>query len=132
MRNWVMGWIGLALVACDRPFTTDRAEPGSGQQGPLEEVERILQVDPPTGPREPEPTATTESGKASVPVAEPVPKKPGFVISPYNGKWIDVTGANPGELMLDPHFDPSENKLFRVPEVAEPDEVDGADGEAKP
>ncbi|MEM9238205.1 MAG: hypothetical protein AAGB14_15645, partial [Verrucomicrobiota bacterium] len=53
-----------------------------------------------------------------IPVAEPVPDKPGFVISPYNGKWIDVTGVEAGTLMEDPHSK-EEKKFFRVPEFPE-------------
>ena len=46
-------------------------------------------------------------------MAEPVPDKPGFVISPYNGKWIDVIGkSKPGTLMEDPHSK-EEKKFFK-------------------
>jgi hypothetical protein len=122
MRGVVAGFLSGFLIACDRPITPGEAEPTTGKSGPLEEVERILKVDRDPVP-EPAPKSPTRSApEAAAPVAEPVPKKPGFVISPYNGKWIDVGTAKPGELMLDPHFDAAENKLFRVPEIPEAQE----------
>jgi len=51
------------------------------------------------------------------PVAEPVPGQPGMVISPYNGKHIDVKGIPAGTLVADPTYPASEKKHFRVPEV---------------
>lgn len=103
------------MTACDPARDEGRGELPA--KTPLQEVEGILAVDPPS--REPvavEPAAS-EVVKPAVPVAKAVPDKPGFVISPYNGKWIDVTGVAPGELMLDPHFPAGEKKHFRVPEA---------------
>jgi len=51
------------------------------------------------------------------PVAEPVPNMPGMVISPYNGKHIDVKGYAPGTLVADPTYPLEEKKYFRVPEM---------------
>lgn len=47
--------------------------------------------------------------------ATPVPGKPGFVLSPYNNKVIDVTGMPKGQLVSDPTYPKSEQKYFRVP-----------------
>lgn len=69
---------------------------------------------------------TAESGEEAVlvekkpPFAEPVPGQPGKVISPYNGKHIDVTGIPPGSLVADPTYPAEEKKHFRVPEVQAP------------
>ncbi|MCU0795524.1 MAG: hypothetical protein MUF31_06260 [Akkermansiaceae bacterium] len=49
------------------------------------------------------------------PIAKPQPGKPGFVISPYNQKLIDVQGVPPGTLVMDPTYPIEENKHFRVP-----------------
>ncbi len=53
--------------------------------------------------------------KKEIPVARPVPGKPGFVFSPFNNKVIDVKGFPPGSLVADPTYATSEKKHFRVP-----------------
>jgi hypothetical protein len=53
--------------------------------------------------------------KSVIPVARPVPGKPGFVFSPFNNKLIDVKGHPSGVLVQDPHYPSSEKKHFRVP-----------------
>ncbi|WP_367873709.1 hypothetical protein [Luteolibacter sp. Populi] len=53
------------------------------------------------------------------PVAEPVPNMPGMVISPYNGRHIDVKGYAPGTLVADPTYPIEEKKYFRVPEMSD-------------
>jgi len=45
----------------------------------------------------------------------PVPGKDGFVLSPYNGKIIDVRDIPSGTLVQDPTYPASEKKYFRVP-----------------
>lgn len=119
MRGLVL--VGMVLLAaCDESGPPVDVENGEART-PLDEVEEILSVDKPdkenggSEPNVPEPV------KPAVPVAKPVPDKPGFVISPYNGKWIDVTGVAPGELMLDPHFPAEEKKYFRVPILKKPE-----------
>lgn len=51
------------------------------------------------------------------PIAEPVAGSPGRVISPFNGKEINVIGLPIGSLISDPHYPRSEKKYFRVPET---------------
>ncbi len=51
----------------------------------------------------------------SIPVAHPIPGKPGMVFSPFNNKPVDVKGIPSGKLVYDPHYPQSENKKFRVP-----------------
>lgn len=53
--------------------------------------------------------------KSSIPVAQPVPGKEGFVFSPYNNKVIDVRDMPSGQLVADPTYPASEKKHFRVP-----------------
>lgn len=50
-----------------------------------------------------------------IPVARPVPGKPGMVFSPFNNKMIDVKGIPTGKLVADPTYPASEKKHFRVP-----------------
>jgi hypothetical protein len=47
--------------------------------------------------------------------ATPIPDSPGFVISPFNGKKVDVREIPSGTLVQDPTYPPSEKKYFRVP-----------------
>ena len=82
---------------------------------PLEQVGKILGGETSEPKPEPEPVVGG-NGKPVIPTAQPVPDKPGFVISPYNGKWIDVTGIAVGEAVADPDFPAEEKKYFRVPE----------------
>jgi hypothetical protein len=53
------------------------------------------------------------------PVAEPVQGQPGMVISPFNGRQIDVKGIPPGTLVADPTYPLEDKKYFRVPELPE-------------
>ena len=120
MRYWLLT-VSLALfAACDGPTPPLNGEEEGEPKTPLAEVGEILageKAPEEPGPVEPVPVEPVNGG---APVAKPVPDKPGFVISPYNGKWIDVTGVAPGELMLDPHFPAEEKKYFRVPEPPKP------------
>jgi hypothetical protein len=47
--------------------------------------------------------------------ATPIPESPGFVISPFNGKKVDVREIPSGTLVQDPTYPSSEKKYFRVP-----------------
>lgn len=125
--------IGFAiLAACGRPDDAGKASEESVAKIPLEEVEKILTGETKVGDPAVAGAVPADPVKPAVPVAKPVPDKLGFVISPYNGKWIDVRGVAPGELMLDPHFPVEEKKYFRVPEPTKPPAVieeKRADGE---
>jgi hypothetical protein len=64
--------------------------------------------------REVKPTAATSSRtEPTFPTAEPVPGKPGFVISPFDAsrRYVDVSGYPPGSKAKDPWTD----KVFIVP-----------------
>ena len=94
--------------------------PKNAPETPLEKGVEMFTGGGEKPPKEPANPPAGEDGDEpevpEIPVAAPVPDKPGFVISPYNGKWIDVTGVKPGTLMADPHFT-EEKKFFRVPEI---------------
>jgi hypothetical protein len=120
MKYRVMVFCALVLAACEEPSATDGGE--AAATSAIKEVgrgvEKILGVDDEEEGGESPGNANVngEDGeRVSVPVARPVPDKPGFVVSPYNGKWIDVTGIEPGSLVADPHARPEEKKYFRVP-----------------
>ena len=69
-------------------------------------------VNPNTKPSNPVPdNGPVQEG--NLPYAKPVPGKPGFVFSPYDGKggYIDVRGFPPGTEVKDPYS----NKSFLVP-----------------
>ena len=51
------------------------------------------------------------------PIAEPIQGQPGMVISPFNGKPIDVKGIAPGTLVADPTYPLEDKKYFRVPQI---------------
>lgn len=77
-----------------------------------------------TGPVEPSGGQTTPSGELPKPPTEQkrdfdfatkVPGKDGFVISPYNGKVVDVRDIPTGTLVQDPTYPAAEKKYFRVP-----------------
>jgi hypothetical protein len=53
--------------------------------------------------------------KSEIPVARPVPGKPGLVFSPFNNKIVDVKGIPAGRIVADPVYPASEKKHFRVP-----------------
>ncbi|MFC7335741.1 hypothetical protein ACFQY0_01020 [Haloferula chungangensis] len=121
----------LLFVAC-KEEGRDANTPERKSESPLKKVDEIIStvegVKPPdkTKTVKPPPATGEEEVEApKIPVAEPVPDKPGFVISPYNGKWIDVTGVKPGTLMADPHFT-EEKKFFRVPQIPEAEQPETA------
>ncbi|MEO5913896.1 MAG: hypothetical protein ABIS50_06660 [Luteolibacter sp.] len=49
------------------------------------------------------------------PTAVAVEGRPGFVMSPFNDKVIDVRDIPPGTLVADPTYPPEEKKYFRTP-----------------
>ena len=61
------------------------------------------------------PESTAPPAKTEYEYATPVPGRPGFVLSPYNGKMIDVKGIPSGTLVADPAYPASEKKYFLVP-----------------
>jgi len=85
-----------------------------GTTTPDGEVAKVEPTDPDAGGDKP-PANTKPAEKKEIPVARPIPGKPGFVFSPFNNKPIDVKGFPPGSLVADPTYPSSEKKHFRVP-----------------
>ena len=73
-----------------------------------------------------------EEEKKEMLVAQPVPGRPGFVISPYNNKIVDVSGIPAGRIVADPTYPASEKKHFRVGESAENPPAPAAGGGGAP
>jgi hypothetical protein len=111
---YLVGILGLTAVACQRE---DEAASGSSSKRKL----------PVKSGEESEAQPGTRSAKASnrgqskkpIPMAEPVPGKPGFVKSPNSGNIVDVTLIPAGTVMADPGFPVEEEKFFRVPVMAD-------------
>ncbi len=115
------GILLLALASCER-----NEGPHPGDRPPGKEKQGLIAPDEPAKPDEPEQEG--KPGKKEErpvlvekkpPVAEPAPGQPGKVISPFNGKLIDVSGMEPGTLVADPTYPPEAKKHFRVPEIPE-------------
>ncbi len=104
--------------AAPAPGTLDELQAQRGRQQAGEVKPEPRNTLPPARDPDPEltPVPTPPRQEASsVPVARKVPGRDGFVFSPYNNKMIDVKGFPKGTKVLDPHYDPSEKKYFRVP-----------------
>lgn len=114
--------LGVIWLSCCNDGGKQVDAPEKQADGPLKQVEKILaEVEGVANPPQPDEAVPVPDDKAErpgeIPVAEPVPGKPGFVISPFNGKWLDVTGLPAGETVADPQFPAGEKKYFRVPEA---------------
>lgn len=121
----------LLVAACDRePLTNGGEEAGPKPDSPLGRVGELLtdveegRLPTPTEKPEEEPVVeedpvVEQPESLEIPVAKPVPDKPGFVVSPFTGKWIDVSDVETGTIVADPQFAPEEKKYFRVPEFPE-------------
>ena len=58
--------------------------------------------------------ATTEKPSAT-PTAQKAPGREGYVLSPYTGKLMFISGIPSGTIVPDQTCPPSEKKFFRVP-----------------
>jgi hypothetical protein len=88
--------------------TPDKEKQSEGAEG------ETVKKDLPPGGEADTPKPPVEK-KADIPVARPIPGKPGMVFSPFNNKPIDVKGIPSGRLVADPTYPASEKKHFRVP-----------------
>lgn len=111
---WIAASVVLSLASCERKGEA-RLE-GSGGKGQDPATRREAK----TGGGEAAPDGKAGDPPVLIekkpPVAEPAPGQPGLVLSPYNGKLVDVKGFAPGTLVADPAFPLTEKKYFRVPE----------------
>jgi hypothetical protein len=90
-----------------RPRPRPTSTPSSGTAR-TETVPARPKPSPSRSPR----VATTQADQP-VPIAKPVPGKPGYVFSPFdpNGGYVDVTGYQSGAKVKDPYS----KKIFLVP-----------------
>ena len=117
VRRWSICCLILVLAGCEDP---EPVASNGGATGPLEQVDRILSEVGEELASEADAGGGGEAVKVKpvAPVAEAVAGEPGFVISPFNGRKIDVRGVPAGTLVADPHFPAAEKKYFVVPEPA--------------
>jgi len=100
---WLAAGGILLLGACERKAGQEAANPPAAAADPA--------------PVEPAPTKEAPvPSENKPPVAEAVPGKPGFVLSPFDGKVIDVREIPAGTLVADPSYPADEKRYFRVPE----------------
>ena len=93
----------------------EEAKKEDGTTSPDGETAKVEPTAPDGGGEKPGSGEKPATEKKEIPVARPIPGKPGFVFSPFNNKPIDVKGFPPGSLVADPHYATSEKKHFRVP-----------------
>ena len=93
----------------------EKREPESTTKAPESAPKDPEETNQRTRPSQPPPERTYIKPPPENPVAEQLKDKPGFVISPFNGKIVDVKGIPPGTLVADPTYPPEEKKYFRVP-----------------
>ena len=108
-----------APVASPTPATVETAPirvgaasaPMAAADEPPQENARTRPLPRPEDPKhKPAPPLETP-----MPTAVAVKGSPGFIMSPYNDKIIDVRDIPPGTLVADPNYPPEERKYFRVP-----------------
>ncbi|MGC4017606.1 MAG: hypothetical protein QM755_24285 [Luteolibacter sp.] len=116
MKELLVGCIGLlGLVSCKE----DKAAATGG-------AERKATAKPVAGVVEPGEKATEERRQAAPrpkqekkpenPVATVVEGQPGFVVSPFNKKIVDVRNIPAGTLVRDPTYPVEERRFFQIPE----------------
>jgi hypothetical protein len=115
----------LALVCSCResgshPFSeTSRdgknGSPVAQEESTVEARDEKTELPPNERTRPSQPPVERDYPKPEIPVAQAVEGKPGFVMSPFNGKIIDVRDIPPGTLVADPTAPSEEKKHFRVP-----------------
>ena len=99
-------------TAAEKQRPRERQEPGRDGDPAASMVNQR------TRPSQPPPERVYPKPKPEIPVAEAIQGKPGFVLSPFNSKVVDVRDIPPGTLVADPTYPMEEKKFFRVPEPA--------------
>jgi len=119
----LVGILGLSAVACHREEETASAGGASKRKLPVTAGE---EADAVPGSKTAKASDRAKT-KKPIPMAEPVPGRPGFVKSPNNGKIVDVKLIPAGTVVVDPGYPAGEEKYFRVPAVAQTVEEDNSD-----
>ncbi len=126
MRIRLLAFAVIAVVSCKKPEVvkvSNSLVPAreSAKESPGDApTQKAADIDPPASEvnqrtRPSLPPVEREYPKPETPVAATISGKPGFVISPFNGKIIDVRDIPPGTLVQDPTAAPEEKKYFRTP-----------------
>ena len=85
------------------------------EESPIVTRNEETELPPNERTRPSQPPVDRDYPKPEIPVAKAIEGKPGFVMSPFNDKIIDVRDIPPGTLVADPTAAPGEQKHFRVP-----------------
>lgn len=121
--------MALTLAGCEKPKTVAPAESAPKKNKATEEV-MAAETPAPVDEKKEEIAETNERSRAlprppdkphpkpepaSHPFAVAVEGKPGFVLSPYSNKVIDVNNIPSGTLVQDPTAPADSKSYFRVP-----------------
>lgn len=127
------GLLALVSLACQRKEATTAGKPAApavaesaSPAAPVAEEKKEVPASKPTKASE----RPADAGKR-IPVAEPLPDKPGFVKSPFSGKIIDVRGLPAGATVADPMYPAAEKKHFRVPKMSPENEAEAREEKAR-
>jgi|GEM_PF-2714833 len=126
MKWWIaVVVLGLLSGGCRRNEPSEEAEPAAAAAPPRQRPSRAAGSDENRASGSGKIRQRPAETERKPPLAEPAAEMPGFVVSPFNGKLVDVRGIPAGTLVADPTYPASEKKYFRVPEMAgpPPDEV---------
>ena len=127
------GLLVLSSLACQRKEDTTAAKPtaqaaaeSASSAGPVSEEKKEAPASKPTKASERPAVA-----QKKIPVAEPLPDKPGYVKSPFSGQIIDVRGIPAGSMVADPMYPAAEKKHFRVPKMSPENEAKAREEQAR-
>ena len=133
--QWLLIPLAAAFVSCNKEEPAEAAATVEKKKPMPTKIVPVAETPPPPVTKAPSPAADESpatipprsSSPSDTPAAPPKPSdtvptaqalegKPGFVLSPYNNKVIDVRGMPPGTLVADPTFPAGEKKHFRTPQ----------------
>ena len=119
------GILALSALACQRKEEVAKDEQSEPVPAESTSSATLAGEEKKVAP-ETKPTKASERPPVTekkIPVAEPLPDKPGFVKSPFNGQIIDVQGLPAGATVADPMYPAAEKKHFRVPKMSPENEA---------
>src|SRR6478609_2031830 len=106
----ILGLVPLATFTCQREAkstgspTNPQGKAAASQASAPANAETSEETGMNRRTRPSQPPVEKVYPKPQPPVAEPVKDKPGYVVSPFNGKMIDVREIPSGSMVMDPTF----------------------------